>query len=63
MLAPHNGEDSELGEVRFPAEYFFDAVEFLRGEAVFLDQFWCYGWIDNPEMIGAREIFRSRRHR
>ena len=36
MLAPHDGEDSELGEVRLASENFFDALEFIRLEAVLL---------------------------
>ena len=38
VLAPHDREDAELGEVRFAPEDLLDALEFLRGEPVFRDQ-------------------------
>ena len=39
MLAPHDREDPQLGEVRFAAENFFDALVFFRREAVFAHHF------------------------
>ena len=36
MLAPHDGEDAELGVVGLAAEDALDALEFLRREAVLL---------------------------
>ncbi len=38
MLAPHDRENPELGEVRFAPENFFDPLVFLRREAMFGDQ-------------------------
>ena len=37
MLAPHHGENAQLGEVRLAAENLEDAFVFLRSDAVFLD--------------------------
>ncbi len=33
VLAPHNREDAELGEIWFPSEDFLDALEFFRASA------------------------------
>ena len=35
MLAPHHRKNSQLGEVRFAPENFFDALIFLRRQAMF----------------------------
>ena len=42
MLAPHHRKDSELGEIRFATENFFDPLEFFRGQAVFRHQLRSY---------------------
>ena len=44
MLAPHDREDPELGEVRIAAQDFFNAFEFVRGETVLRDEFRSDGW-------------------
>ena len=41
MLAPHDRENPELGEIRLASENLFDALVFLRGQAVFRDEFGC----------------------
>ena len=61
MLAPHHRENSEFGKIRFAAENFFNALEFLRRQSVLCHELGRDGWIENPEIIGAREIFRSRK--
>ena len=38
MLAPHDREDPELGEIGLAPEDFFDPLEFFRREAVFRHQ-------------------------
>ncbi len=38
MLAPHDGEDSELGKIRIASEDFFYALEFIRLEAVLFNE-------------------------
>src|SRR5213592_923381 len=35
MLTPHDGKDSELGEIGLTTEDFLDALEFFGNEAVF----------------------------
>src|SRR5580692_8070457 len=35
VLAPHDGEDAEFGDVGFAAEDFLDAGVFVAGDAVF----------------------------
>ena len=35
MLAPHDGKNSELGEIRLAAENFFDALVLFRRESMF----------------------------
>src|SRR5438045_1616973 len=34
MLAPHHRKNSQLGEIRFASENFFDAAKFLRRQAM-----------------------------
>ena len=38
MLAPHDRENAQLGEVWLAAEDFFDALEFVRRQTMFRDQ-------------------------
>ena len=38
MLAPHDGENAELGEIRLPAENLLDALEFVRRQTMFRDE-------------------------
>ena len=39
MLTPHHRKDSQLGEIRFAPENFFDPLEFFRRETVFRHKF------------------------
>src|SRR5690242_21964835 len=39
VLRPHDGEDTELRQVRFAAKQLFDSLEFLRSEIVGGDNF------------------------
>src|SRR4051794_21860918 len=39
MLAPHDGEDSELGEIRVTPENALDALKFFRRQAVLRHDF------------------------
>jgi hypothetical protein len=39
MLAPHHGKNSQLGDVRFASENFFDTDKFLRRQAMPDDNF------------------------
>ena len=43
MLAPHDGENAEFGEVRLASEDGFDAFVFVGRDAVFGDDFGCDG--------------------
>src|ERR1700730_4691781 len=52
MLTPHDGEDSELGEIGIASEDFFDALEFFRRQSMLRHQLRRHGWIDNR--IGHR---------
>ncbi len=45
VLAPHDRENSELGEIRLATENFFDPLELFWSETVLLDEVWCNDWI------------------
>ena len=54
MLAPHDGENSQLGVTRLPAENAFDPLIFLRREAVPLDEFGRDGVVGHENCSNAR---------
>ena len=56
MLAPHDGENAELGEIRFAAKNLSNAFEFLRCQAMFRYQFRCDYWIDSRCLAGHRHV-------
>ncbi len=56
MLAPHDGENAELGEIRFAAKNLSNALEFLRCQAMFRHQFRCDYWIDSRGLAGHRPV-------
>ena len=75
MLAPHHRKDSQLGEIRFASQNFFDLLEFFRGETVFRHQLRSYFRIGgrfgaghrqrtltNVQRDSTREDFRSQSH-
>ena len=45
MLAPHHGENSELGEIRLATQDFLDPLKLLRSQTVSFDQLRCDYWI------------------
>src|SRR5262249_15593833 len=45
VLAPHNRENSQLGEVWFAPEDLLDSFEFFRRQTVLLHEFGCNRWI------------------
>src|SRR5207245_2088819 len=47
MLTPHHGKNSELGKIGFPTENCFNALEFLRSEAMLFDNLRRDGRIDS----------------
>ena len=54
MFAPHDRENSQLSEVRFATEDFFDPLELFRREAVLLDEFGCNNWIGGRRFMAHR---------
>jgi hypothetical protein len=56
VLAPHDRENAELGEVRFTPEDFFDALEFFRCKAVLCHNFRCHNRIDSRRLAGHRHV-------
>jgi hypothetical protein len=38
MLAPHDGENPKLGEIRLASEDFLDLLKFLRRQAMLRDE-------------------------
>src|SRR5438477_370126 len=47
MLTPHDGKDSELGEIGLTTEDFLDALEFFGDEAVFRHDIRCDSRIES----------------
>ena len=45
MFAPHDRENSELGEIRFATENFFDPFELFWSKTVLLDEVRCNNWV------------------
>ena len=62
MLTPHHGKNSELGKIGFATENCFNAFEFLRSEAVLLDNFRCDGRIDSRAWAGHRHRTLTNLH-
>src|SRR6266404_3930854 len=52
MLAPHNGKNSQLSEVRFASEDFLDALELFRRQAVLGHELGTNRW--NDSRLGHR---------
>src|SRR4030095_16472860 len=56
MVAPHNGENAQLGEIWFATEDFFDARELLGRQAMFRYQFWSDNWINGRHFAAHRQV-------
>ena len=57
VLAPHYGENSQLGKIWLAAQNFLNALEFFRGEAVLPDKFWGDCWLGSRHLAGHRQIY------
>ena len=55
MLAPHHGEDAQLGVARRAAEDFLDVGVFLRREVVLGNQFWGDGGFGHGKIFNFEQ--------
>ena len=60
MLAPHDGKDAQLGEIRLALEDVLYALEFLRREAVLGDEFGGDGGIGHAAGKRLRHFHRMK---